>query len=99
MGGANHLPLQLGGQTVGRPVRQNGTQVFVVKPDQTVELRNIKVDRVDGDLTVVAEGLKEGETVVTDGQIRLVPGAKIEVSPLGGPATAQSDPAPSSPAP
>jgi multidrug efflux system membrane fusion protein len=78
---------------------QDGTQVFVVKPDQTVELRNIKVDRVDGDLTVVAGGLKDGETVVTDGQIRLVPGAKIEARPLGAPATAQSDPEPASPAP
>jgi multidrug efflux system membrane fusion protein len=62
---------------------QAGTQVFVVKPDQTVELRNVKVDRVDGDLTVIASGLNEGETVVTDGQIRLAPGVKIEARPLG----------------
>jgi multidrug efflux system membrane fusion protein len=62
---------------------QAGTQVFVVKPDQTVELRNVKVDRVDGDLTVITSGLNEGETVVTDGQIRLAPGVKIEARPLG----------------
>jgi multidrug efflux system membrane fusion protein len=61
---------------------QAGTQVFVVKPDQTVELRSVKVDRVDGDLTVIASGLKEDETVVTDGQLRLASGTKIEVSPL-----------------
>ncbi|HEV3022201.1 MAG TPA: efflux RND transporter periplasmic adaptor subunit, partial [Pirellulales bacterium] len=62
---------------------QAGTQVFVVKPDQTVDLRSVKVDRVDGDLTIIASGLKEGETVVTDGQLRLAPGTKIEVRPLG----------------
>ncbi len=78
---------------------QNGTQVFVVKPDQTVELRNVKVDRVDGDLTVIAGGLKEGETVVTDGQIRLVPGAKIEARPPDAPVAAPSNPEPASRAP
>jgi multidrug efflux system membrane fusion protein len=62
---------------------QAGTQVFVVKPDQTVELRSVKVDRVDGDLTVIANGLKEGETVVTDGQLRLASGTKVEVRLLG----------------
>ncbi|HXB02622.1 MAG TPA: efflux RND transporter periplasmic adaptor subunit [Opitutaceae bacterium] len=62
---------------------QNGTQVFVVKTDQTVELRNVKVDRVDGDITVIASGLKAGETVVTDGQLRLASGTKVEVRPLG----------------
>jgi multidrug efflux system membrane fusion protein len=62
---------------------QAGTQVFVVKPDQTVELRNVKVDRVDGDLTVIASGLKEGETVVTDGQLRLASGTKVEVRSPG----------------
>jgi multidrug efflux system membrane fusion protein len=62
---------------------QNGTQVFVVKPDQTVELRSVKVDRVDGDLTVIASGLKEDETVVTDGQLRLASGTKVEARSLG----------------
>jgi multidrug efflux system membrane fusion protein len=67
---------------------QAGTQVFVVKADQTVELRNVKVDRVDGALTVIASGLKEDETVVTDGQLRLASGTKIEVSPLAASAAA-----------
>ncbi|HEV8073384.1 MAG TPA: efflux RND transporter periplasmic adaptor subunit [Opitutaceae bacterium] len=61
---------------------QNGTQVFVVKPDQTVELRDVKVDRVDGELTVIASGLSEGEMVVTDGQLRLVSGTKVEARSL-----------------
>jgi multidrug efflux system membrane fusion protein len=80
------LGVDEGAIVVPSPAVQNGqagTQVFVVKPDQTVELRNVKVDRVDGDLTVIASGLNEGETVVTDGQIRLAPGVKIEARPLG----------------
>ena len=62
---------------------QAGTQVFVVKPDQTVELRSVKVDRVDGDITVIASGLKAGETVVTDGQLRLASGTKVDARPVG----------------
>ncbi|HXX83591.1 MAG TPA: efflux RND transporter periplasmic adaptor subunit, partial [Casimicrobiaceae bacterium] len=55
----------------------NGQYVFVVKPDMTVELRNIKIDRAEGDDTVVASGLAPGEQVVTIGQLRLAPGTKI----------------------
>jgi membrane fusion protein, multidrug efflux system len=58
---------------------QNGPYVFVIKPDDTVDLRPVTVDRSIGDLTVVASGLKAGERVVTDGQMRLTPGAKVEV--------------------
>lgn len=53
--------------------------VFVVKPDQTVDYRAVKVERlVDGE-AVVQAGLTAGERVVTDGQLRLVPGARVEV--------------------
>jgi hypothetical protein len=47
-----------------------------------VELRDVKVDRVDGELTVIASGLSEGEMVVTDGQLRLVSGTKVEARSL-----------------
>jgi multidrug efflux system membrane fusion protein len=57
----------------------NGQYVFVVKPDMTVELRNIKVSRADGNDTVVASGLAPGEQVVTVGQLRLAPGMKVTV--------------------
>ena len=57
----------------------NGQYVFVVKPDMTVELRNIKVARADGNDTVVASGLVPGEQVVTVGQLRLAPGTKVTV--------------------
>ena len=55
----------------------NGQYVFVVKPDQTVELRNVKVGRTEGDEAVIASGLAAGEQVVTVGQLRLAPGLKV----------------------
>jgi membrane fusion protein, multidrug efflux system len=56
---------------------QNGEYVYVVKPDTTVEMRPVKVTYRSGNDAVIGEGLKPGETVVTDGQLRLYPGAKI----------------------
>jgi multidrug efflux system membrane fusion protein len=53
--------------------------VFVVKPDSTVELRNIKIARAEGDDTVVASGLQAGDQVVIVGQLRLAPGTKVNV--------------------
>ena len=57
---------------------QQGQYVYVVKPDNTVEFRIIKVVRTISDGLVV-DGLKAGETVVTDGQLRLVNGSKIQI--------------------
>jgi multidrug efflux system membrane fusion protein len=58
---------------------QQGEYVFVVKPDMTVESRVIQLGQgIDGE-TVVREGLGAGEHVVTDGQLRLFPGAKVAV--------------------
>ncbi len=56
---------------------QTGQLVYVVKPDQTVETRQVTVAWTEGDESVIAGGLKAGETIVTDGQLRLVPGAKV----------------------
>jgi multidrug efflux system membrane fusion protein len=58
----------------------SGQYVFVVKPDQTVEMRPIKVARTEGDDTVVASGLKVGDRVVTVGQLRLVPGTRVDTA-------------------
>ena len=63
---------------------QSGSSVYVVKTDQTVELRNVKVARTSGDNTLLADGIKAGETVVTDGQLRLVPGMRVEAHQLSG---------------
>jgi multidrug efflux system membrane fusion protein len=59
---------------------QRGTYVFVVKPDLTVESRSVAVDRTIGREAVIARGVAPGERVVTDGQLRLSPGAKVEVT-------------------
>ena len=58
---------------------QQGTFVFVVKPDQTVEMRPVTVTRVSLSETVLASGVQPGDTVVTDGHLRLVPGSRISV--------------------
>jgi multidrug efflux system membrane fusion protein len=54
-----------------------GSYAYVVKPDNTVEMRPVTVARVAGTETVVASGLAAGDTVVTDGQLRLVPGSRV----------------------
>ena len=55
----------------------NGQYVYVVKSDMTVELRNIKIARAEGDDTVVTSGLQPGDQVVVVGQLRLAPGTKV----------------------
>ena len=64
---------------------QQGTFVFVVKPDRTVESRPVKVGRRLGGQLVVEQGLAGGEQVVTDGQLRLIPGARVEIKPAKAP--------------
>lgn len=56
---------------------QRGTYVYVVGEGAVVQPRPVRVDRVWEGMAVIAEGLKEGEQVVTDGQFRLAPGAKV----------------------
>ena len=63
---------------------QQGTFVFTVKADQTVELRPVAVARLAGDETVVQTGLSPGDTVVTDGHLRLVPGSRVSIKNSGG---------------
>ena len=58
---------------------QSGFYAYVVKPDLTAELRTITPGTAVGGETVIENGLKPGEQVVTDGQLRLYPGAKMEV--------------------
>jgi multidrug efflux system membrane fusion protein len=57
----------------------NGQFVFVVKPDSSVEVRPVTITRTDGDLSIVASGLKKDEQVVTQGQLRLANGSKVSV--------------------
>jgi multidrug efflux system membrane fusion protein len=69
---------------------QSGTTAFVVKADQTVELRNVKVARMAGDSALLASGVQPGETVVTDGQLRLLPGVKVQAKTLAAAAAGPS---------
>jgi multidrug efflux system membrane fusion protein len=70
-----------------------GTYVFVVKPDNTAEMRNVAVSISQGNLTAISQGLKPGEVVVTDGQDKLQPGTKVAVRGpgAGGQNSGQSD--------
>lgn len=56
---------------------QQGQYVYVIKPDHTAELRNVTVERQQGEEMVIAQGLSAGEEVVTDGHLRLTPGARV----------------------
>jgi multidrug efflux system membrane fusion protein len=57
---------------------QQGPYLFVVKQDKTVEMRLVKLGPQYKQQLIIEEGVKPGETVVTDGHIRLVPGSKVE---------------------
>ena len=56
-----------------------GPYVFVVKPDKTADQRMVTVTRIAGLETVIKDGLKAGETIVTDGTLRLVTGSRISI--------------------
>jgi len=58
---------------------QTGQYVFVVKGD-VAEIRPVTASIAYEDMTVIEKGLEPGEVVVTDGQMRLMPGAKVEIS-------------------
>lgn len=58
---------------------QQGQYVFVIKPDMTADLRLVSVGRSFQGQSIIASGLAVGETVVTDGQLRLAPGSKVEL--------------------
>ena len=58
---------------------QQGNYVFVLKPDRTVDLRSITVEREAAEDTVVQKGLAHGEIVITDGQLRLAAGSRVSI--------------------
>jgi multidrug efflux system membrane fusion protein len=63
-------------------VGQEGQHVFVIKPDNSVEMRPVVVARTDEGETVIAQGLQPGEQIVREGQFLLSPGARVEVKDL-----------------
>jgi len=65
-------------------IGQDKSFVYVVKSDMTVEARTVKTGTTIDNVTVIEDGLKPGEQVVTDGQLRLIPGAKVQAKGQGG---------------
>jgi multidrug efflux system membrane fusion protein len=65
--------------TVALQVGQNGLFVFVVKNDNTVEMRNVTPAGTNGDMSAISAGLQAGERVVVDGQHQLAPGVAVAV--------------------
>lgn len=63
---------------------QDGQYVYLLMPDGTVTAAPIKVAYEDGDHVVVSEGVKAGDKVVTDGQLRLAPGVRVDVKSAAG---------------
>lgn len=76
---------------------QDGQFVYVIKLDQTVEVRPVKTGSRLGQETVIASGLEPGETVVTEGQLRLAPNMKVRIRVAGEGARKGSRPAGASP--
>jgi multidrug efflux system membrane fusion protein len=62
----------------------SGQFVYVIKPDRTAEVRPVTVARQFGEEMVLAAGVRAGEEVVTDGQLRLTPGAQVSIAQRGG---------------
>ncbi|WP_051261884.1 efflux RND transporter periplasmic adaptor subunit [Desulfovibrio inopinatus] len=58
---------------------QQGRSSFVVKSDKTVELRQVEIEREMGRQYVIKSGLKAGDVVVTDGQLKLRPGVTVKI--------------------
>jgi len=65
--------------TAALQTSQQGTYVYVVNQDLTAQPQPVKVGWTVGDETVIASGLQPGQRVVTDGQLRLTPGTKVEI--------------------
>lgn len=82
-------------------ISQGGPFVFVMKPDNTVDLRPVKPgQRQDGDLTVIESGVEPNESVVVTGQLALAPGSKVDPKPYNTPqAASEGNPAASKNAP
>lgn len=62
-------------------VGQQGSYVYVVKPDSTVASRPVEIERTRDEVSIIARGLSAGEAVVTDGQLKLAPGSKVSIRP------------------
>jgi len=62
---------------------QTGQYVYVIKADKTAELRPVVIERFSDNDAVIGKGLTEGETVVVDGQLRVIPGKPVDIKTPG----------------
>ncbi len=76
---------------------QHGQYVYIIKDDLTTEIRPVVVSRIYGNDSIIEKGLKPGEKVVTDGQLRIVPGAKVQIKESADTTTQQSPESPTQP--
>jgi len=76
---------------------QNGQYVYIIKDDLTTETRPVVVSRTYGNDSIIEKGLKPGEKVVTDGQLRLVPGSKVQIKDSAETATQKGSELPTQP--
>lgn len=75
-----------------------GNFLYVVKPDNTVEPRKIEIQATDRGMAAIGKGVVAGETVVTDGQLRLSPGASVKIKPVQTETAPAAAAAPAAPA-
>jgi len=80
---AGAMPRQVSVPTVAVQSGQKGPFVYVVRPDDTVELRQVTVALTEGDNSAIASGLAPGERVVVEGQARLTDGARVREAASG----------------
>ena len=68
--------------TVPNPAIQQGVDgnfVYIIKDDGSAEMRKIEIAATTGRITAISKGVEIGETVVTDGHLRLAPGIKVKI--------------------
>jgi multidrug efflux system membrane fusion protein len=73
---------------------QGGTFVYVVNPDRSASAQPVQIGRPVDDDVVVTAGIAAGAVVVTDGQLRLVPGARVEIKGDSAAGASVADPRP-----
>ena len=87
------LTTRKGGTVVPASVVQRGPEgayAFVIKDDQTVEVRPVKVTQIEAGQALIDSGLRPGEQVVVDGQYRLQTGSRVKISPSAKPGGSES---------
>jgi len=96
---AGIMPQMTSVPTVAVQPSQKGPFVYVIKPDNTVEMRPVQVALTEGENSAISQGLKSGERVVVEGQTRLKNGAAVHegkataADDQAAPKIAQADPA------